>query len=171
MTDPATNRNRADVDERVVSGSASHEVTVTPSIGPDTWKPGDTLDEAPDAAQSVESQNESTFAPDYPFRPSLRAWLRMPRRCWRLWRDDRKRLRKMRRLHYASSRCECGALYAYDPREKPRPSAWDCSDILLGVAIPKGKPGSVRHGDKMPFIFWKVKEAPREWALEHRRSA
>jgi hypothetical protein len=30
------------------------------------------------------------------------------------------------------------------------------------------KPGSVTHDDTMPFVFWKVKEAPRDWALEHR---
>lgn len=111
------------------------------------------------------------FAPDYPARPSLRAWFRMPRSCWRLVRSERKRLRKMRQLVYAYSRCQCGALIAYDPREKPRPTAWDCSDILLGVAIPSGREGSVRHDDLRPFVFWKVKEAPREWALEHRRAA
>lgn len=73
------------------------------------------------------------------------------------------------RLVYAHARCECGALYAYDPREKPRPHSWDCSDIILGFAVPAGQPGAVRHDDTMPFIFWKVTEAPRDWALAHRQ--
>jgi hypothetical protein len=70
------------------------------------------------------------------------------------------------RLVYAYRRCECGALYAYRPGDPQR--AWDCSDILLGLAAPAGHPGARRHGDTMPFIFWKVKEAPLDWALQHR---
>lgn len=69
-----------------------------------------------------------------------------------------------RRLTYCYHRCECGALYAVDSARR----AWDCSDIILGRAIPGDQPGSVRHGDTMPCIFWKVKEAPLDWALKHR---
>jgi hypothetical protein len=86
--------------------------------------------------------------------------------------EARRRARRERRLVYCYKRCACGALYAYDPATiapaGPRPRAWDCSDILLGAAVPSGKPGALTHGDTMPFIFWKVKEAPRDWALEHR---
>jgi hypothetical protein len=34
---------------------------------------------------------------------------------------------------------------------------WDCSDILSGVAVPKGEPGSMTHSDVMPYAFWKVR--------------
>lgn len=76
------------------------------------------------------------------------------------WRQQRRE----RSLTYCYKRCPCGALYAVDSAKR----AWDCSDIILGLAIPSGQPGSVTHDDTMPFIFWKVKEAPLEWALEHR---
>lgn len=82
--------------------------------------------------------------------------------AWRLRRHER-------RLTYCHKRCPCGALYAYDPARKPRPEAWDCSDIILGLAVPKGQPGSVTHDDTMPFIFWSVKSAPSDWALENRK--
>jgi hypothetical protein len=36
-------------------------------------------------------------------------------------------------------------------------SAWDCSDILTGRAIPAGQDGSVQHSDVMPFAFYSVK--------------
>ena len=92
-----------------------------------------------------------------------------PRRvcCYCVPDLTRKQRRKAKRLTYAYKRCECGALYAIDGAQR----AWDCSDILLGVAAAKGAPGSIRHSDTMPFIFWKVKEAPRDWALENRRKA
>jgi hypothetical protein len=83
-------------------------------------------------------------------------------------RELKRRERQERRLIYCYKRCPCGALYAYDPAERPRPLAWDCSDIILGQAIPSGYEGSVTHGDTMPFIFWEVKAADRQWALDHR---
>lgn len=70
------------------------------------------------------------------------------------------------RLVYTYRRCECGALYAHKPGDPQQ--AWDCSDIILGLAAPAGHPGAVRHGDTLPFIFWAVKEAPLDWALAHR---
>ena len=77
---------------------------------------------------------------------------------------------KSKDLRYAlSSRCQCGALLAYRPSDKKagwQPREWDCSDILLGRAAEKGKPGSVQHSDVYPFIFWKIKEAPRGWVPE-----
>jgi hypothetical protein len=80
---------------------------------------------------------------------------------WRLRRRERG-------LVYCQKRCPCGALYAYEPGDDKR--AWDCSDILLGLAIPSGETGAVTHGDTMPFVFWKVREARRSWALEHRQA-
>lgn len=80
----------------------------------------------------------------------------------------RRQQRREGRLVYCYHRCPCGALYAYDPCQKPRPHSWDCSDIILGLAVPKGQPDSRRHDDTMPFVFWTVKEAPTGWALEHR---
>lgn len=71
-----------------------------------------------------------------------------------------------RNLVYCYVRCPCGALYAYCPGDPNR--SWDCSDIILHKAIQSGHPGSVTHGDRMPFMFWKVKEAPLEWALKYR---
>jgi hypothetical protein len=81
-------------------------------------------------------------------------------------RAARAQRRKLNRLVFSYKRCECGALYAYLSGDSQR--AWDCSDILLGLAVPMGQPGSVRHGDTMPFIFWKVKEAPHAWGVENR---
>ena len=79
--------------------------------------------------------------------------------------ERRRFVRRERALVYCYKRCPCGALYACDSAKR----AWDCSDIILGLAVPSGEPGSVTHDDTMPFIFWKVKEAPRDWALAHRR--
>lgn len=63
-----------------------------------------------------------------------------------------------KRLRFAArSRCPCGAGLAYDPSKYPGESSWDCSDILLGLAIPSGKPGSVTHTGKLPFSFYEVK--------------
>lgn len=65
----------------------------------------------------------------------------------------------------ASARCPCGARLAYGPMcivEPFRiPSYWDCSDILLGRAVPSGQPGSVTHTDKLPFAFWEIKAERR----------
>lgn len=79
--------------------------------------------------------------------------------------------RKAKRLVYCGHRCSCGALYAYDPRQKSRPTAWDCSDILLAIAVPSGHPGAVQHDDVLPFVFYKVKSVPTDWALSHRKVA
>lgn len=71
----------------------------------------------------------------------------------------------------ATSRCHCGAGLAYDPAGEsggavenpnsvfkgPHGGYWDCSAILLGTAIEKGQPGSVRHTDRLPFAFYEVK--------------
>lgn len=70
----------------------------------------------------------------------------------------------MKKLVYAAtSRCPCGAGLAYDPDDSGEgtvfrgPSAWDCSAILLGAAIPAGQPGAVEHTDKLPFAFYEIK--------------
>ncbi len=61
----------------------------------------------------------------------------------------------------ATSRCPCGAGLAYggmciEPPFKI-PSYWDCSDILLGRAVPSGQPGAVTHTDRLPFSFYEIK--------------
>lgn len=62
---------------------------------------------------------------------------------------------KAKRLTFSrSARCKCGAGLAYGGK---RPTAWDCSDILTGVAIPSGQPGAVEHSDTYPFVFWEIK--------------
>lgn len=66
-------------------------------------------------------------------------------------------------LEYAATaRCSCGAGLAYAPSERGTgvckgPSAWDCSDILTGRAIPSGQPGSVKHDEPAPFAFYEIK--------------
>lgn len=89
-----------------------------------------------------------------------------------------KRLEK--RLVYTYTRCPCGALYAYDPKTVSKGDiddrkgsngaykAWDCSDIILGMATPKDEPGSKKHDDVYPFIFWNLKKADHNWALQNR---
>lgn len=60
-------------------------------------------------------------------------------------------------LVYArSARCPCGAGLAYEKNSGPHGS-WDCSAILLGTAVPSGKPGSVQHTAVLPFVFYEVK--------------
>lgn len=63
----------------------------------------------------------------------------------------------------ATSRCICGAGLAHLVRTDSRGS-WDCADILMGKAIPKGVVGSVLHTSKLPFAFYEVKS-------EHQPSA
>jgi hypothetical protein len=58
-------------------------------------------------------------------------------------------------VYAATARCPCGAGLAYERSGKA--GCWDCSDILLGRAIPHGQPGAAMHTDKLPFQFWKVK--------------
>jgi hypothetical protein len=63
----------------------------------------------------------------------------------------------------ATTRCPCGAGLAYDPAAEDEsspfrgPSAWDCSAILLGTAVPRGQPGAVTHTGRLPFAFYEVK--------------
>lgn len=63
-------------------------------------------------------------------------------------------------VYAAYSRCPCGAGLAYAPKlygtKDIRGRCWDCSDILLNRAIPKGQPGAVTHTDYLPFIFWEI---------------
>lgn len=62
---------------------------------------------------------------------------------------------KAKKLTFSlSARCICGAGLAYGGKH---PTAWDCSDILTGVAIPSGQPGAVQHSDRYPFTFWEIK--------------
>lgn len=66
-------------------------------------------------------------------------------------------------IYAATARCPCGAGLAYATIDKGEgtpfkgPSAWDCSDILTGRAIPSGQPGAVQHTDRLPFAFYEVK--------------
>lgn len=59
-------------------------------------------------------------------------------------------------IYAAFARCSCGAGMAYVKGSDPWQGYWDCSDILLGRAIPKGQPGAVEHTAKLPFIFWEI---------------
>jgi len=59
-----------------------------------------------------------------------------------------------------TSVCPCGALLAYKKNADPNNNEenfWDCSDILLGKAIPSGELGAKEHTDQLPFRFWKIK--------------
>ncbi len=55
-------------------------------------------------------------------------------------------------LRYAATaRCSCGAGFAYPVNIGPMGS-WECSNILLGKAIPH-----TEHSSPMPFAFYEVK--------------
>lgn len=56
----------------------------------------------------------------------------------------------------AEARCNCGAGLAY-PLETSSFGSWDCSDILRGIAVPKGQPDSKTHSPAKPFTFWEIK--------------
>lgn len=58
-------------------------------------------------------------------------------------------------IYAAAARCECGAGLAYVSGSEDR--CWDCSDILLGQAIPSGQPGAKKHTAKLPFVFYEIK--------------
>ena len=66
-------------------------------------------------------------------------------------------------VYAAFARCSCGAGLAYATTDKGEgtpfkgPSAWDCSDILTGRAVPSGQPGAKTHDEPAPFAFYKVK--------------
>lgn len=62
---------------------------------------------------------------------------------------------KVKPLVYGLHWCDCGAPVAQDNKNR----MWDCSDILSGVAIPKGQPGSMMHSDGFPYIFWEIRVA------------
>lgn len=62
------------------------------------------------------------------------------------------------------AKCPCGALLAYPKGADSLKGFWDCSEILLGKAVPQGLPGSVQHTDRRPFIFWKIKSRKKETA-------
>lgn len=57
-------------------------------------------------------------------------------------------------VYAAYYRCPCGAGMAY---VKDGGTAWDCSDILTGDAVPSGHPGAVTHTAALPFVFWEIK--------------
>lgn len=56
----------------------------------------------------------------------------------------------------ARNRCDCGAGLAY-PKKIGVWGSWDCSDILLGRAIPKDQEGSKTHVSPLPFQFYEIK--------------
>lgn len=59
-------------------------------------------------------------------------------------------------VYSAFSRCPCGAGLAYVPSRTPDDGFWDCGDILLGRAVPRGQEGAVQHTAQLPFNFYKV---------------
>lgn len=64
-------------------------------------------------------------------------------------------------VYAATSRCPCGAGLAYARNDPGNgvfkgPSAWDCSAILKGEAVPSGQPDSVTHTAELPFAFYEV---------------
>ncbi len=61
--------------------------------------------------------------------------------------------RRKKALSYGLAWCDCGAQMAQDNKNR----RWDCSDILLGIAVPSGEPGALMHSDVMPYVFWKVR--------------
>jgi len=72
------------------------------------------------------------------------------------------RRRRPALVYAATKRCACGAGLAYDPSDRGDgtfhgASAWDCSAILLGEAIPAGQPGAVQHTDRLPFALYEIK--------------
>lgn len=62
-------------------------------------------------------------------------------------------------VYAAFARCPCGAGLARIKNCGPngRLAHWDCSDILLGRAIPPGQEGAKVHTAKLPFQFYEVK--------------
>lgn len=56
----------------------------------------------------------------------------------------------------AGARCSCGAGMAY-PKNIGIHSAWHCSDILLGRAIPSSQEGAKTHHGALPFAFYEIK--------------
>ncbi len=80
---------------------------------------------------------------------------------WHDWNLRRKSIEK-RLVYSAYSYCDCGAPHAYDPAGE---RWWDCSDILLDKAIAKGEPGSLKHSDVMPFVFWDLKSEGQPSAM------
>ncbi len=56
----------------------------------------------------------------------------------------------------AHARCPCGAGLAY-PKNIGIHGSWECSDILLGRAIPANKEGSKTHEGSLPFAFYEIK--------------
>lgn len=70
---------------------------------------------------------------------------------------------KSKNLTYAATaRCPCGAGLAYDRTDKGDglfrgPTAWDCSEILLGTAD-----AGVKHTDLLPFAFYEIKAESKE---------
>lgn len=68
--------------------------------------------------------------------------------------QDKFRLEELR--FSATVRCDCGAGLAY-PKDIGIHGSWDCSDILLGRAIPKGQEGSKMHASPLPFAFYEIK--------------
>lgn len=72
-------------------------------------------------------------------------------------RKPRKPFKAKKLVFSRYTRCICGAGLAYGSRHGDRATAWDCSDILTGVAIPSGQPDAVMHSDTYPFVFWDIK--------------
>ena len=56
----------------------------------------------------------------------------------------------------SDARCPCGAGLAH-PTGCGSRHYWDCSDILMGLAILKDEPGSVQHTGQLPFTFYEIK--------------
>lgn len=60
-------------------------------------------------------------------------------------------------VYAATARCRCGAGMAYVKNPTRDQRYWDCSEILLALAVPSGQEGSKIHEDMLPFTFWEIK--------------
>lgn len=62
-------------------------------------------------------------------------------------------------IYSATVRCPCGAGVAYwrGAKAYTETGYWDCSDILLGRAIPQGQDGAKTHTGRLPFVFYDIK--------------
>ena len=61
-------------------------------------------------------------------------------------------------VYSATARCPCGLGLAHTNKS----DHWDCSGIILGTADP-----SVKHTDKLPYVFYEIKSEDQPSANGH----
>lgn len=66
----------------------------------------------------------------------------------------------------AFNRCKCGAGLAY-PNNIGIQGSWNCSDILLGRALPGSDPNSKEHNGSFPFAYYDIKSDDQPFANGH----